>query len=211
MTGSEHLLDQRDARPATEQLRCSGNALHTIRDGCQPPATMIDEFLLELWRDEVANGSRHPWQHVHYLHARPTANGQPDGLLERRVVRGNGIDVDEDAGEGDHDGCPVRLSEAGSSSELDAFSTACERPTAMVAANRQVKVSARFLLDQFEPDRDDSGGPPRVEIVIILLTCNRRHRRARCWMVLRHYSDDPPRLNRLIGIVRLVPRYIVSR
>jgi hypothetical protein len=26
----------------------------------------------------------------------------------------------------------------------------------MVAANRQVKVSARFLPHQFEPDRDDS-------------------------------------------------------
>jgi len=63
---------------------------------------MIDEFLFELWSHEVANTSRHAWQHVHNLHARPTARCQPDGLLERRVIGGNGIEIDENAGEGSH-------------------------------------------------------------------------------------------------------------
>ena len=63
---------------------------------------MVDQFILKIRGDEVTNASRYPGQHVHNLHARPTARGKADGLLERRVIRGNGIDVDEDAGEGDH-------------------------------------------------------------------------------------------------------------
>ena len=63
---------------------------------------MIDQFLLKVRGHEVANASRHPWQHVHNLHARATTPRNANGLLECRVIRGNGIDVDENAGEGDH-------------------------------------------------------------------------------------------------------------
>lgn len=85
MTGSEYLLDRCNARPSTQQLRCDRHALHTIGDGSAPLATMIDEFLLEIWSHEVAHAGRHARQHVHNFHARRTARCQPDGLRERRV------------------------------------------------------------------------------------------------------------------------------
>jgi hypothetical protein len=70
-------------------------ALHTIGDSGESLATMFDEFLFEIWSHAVAYAGRHTWQHVHNLHARPTTRCKSDGLLERRVVGGNGIDSDE--------------------------------------------------------------------------------------------------------------------
>ena len=63
---------------------------------------MVDEVLLEIRGHEVANACWHTWQHVHNLHACPTARCEPDGLLERLVVGGHGIDIDEHAGAGGH-------------------------------------------------------------------------------------------------------------
>ena len=95
-------MDQCNARPSTQQLRCDRHAPHTIGDGSEPIATIIDEFLLEIRSYEVANAGRHTWQYVHDLHARPATRCTPDGLLERRVIGGDGIDIDENGGEGGH-------------------------------------------------------------------------------------------------------------
>ena len=64
MTRSQHLLDQRNTRTATEQLRCDRHTLDSIGDGREPLAPMIDKFLLEIRCHEVANAGGHTWQHV---------------------------------------------------------------------------------------------------------------------------------------------------
>lgn len=68
---------------------------------------MVHELLFETVCDEVPRSRGHARQDVHNLDAGSAARGEVDRLLHGGMIRRNGINVDENAGERDHSSPPV--------------------------------------------------------------------------------------------------------